>query len=113
MQSGNKAIPFSNLKLSYFSVTHSLVSAPWMLSKLIARVTGAPKYYVSTSILIKNLHISLCRKCIKPLIKQVKQFTTETVKFVRITVKPVQQPMNKLQIYTIQSRMAKSVQSCN
>ena len=112
MQSGNKAIAFSNLKLSYFSVTHSLVSAPWMLSKLIARVTGAPKYYVST-ILIKNLHISLCRKSIKPLIKQVKQFTTGTVKFVRITVKPVQQPMKKLQIYTIQSRMAKSVQPCN
>ena len=58
---------------------------------------------------IKNLHISLCRKCIKPLMKQVKQFTTGTVKFVRITVKPVQQPLRKLQFYAIQSRMAKSV----
>ena len=28
---------FRNLKLSYFSVTHSLVPAPWILSKLIVR----------------------------------------------------------------------------
>ena len=32
----------------------------------------------------------MCRKCIKSLIKQVKQFTAGTVKCVRITVKPVQ-----------------------
>ena len=43
---------------------------------------------------------------------QVKQFTTGTVKFVRIAVKPVQEPMNKLEIYTIQSPTTKSVQSC-
>ena len=34
--------------LSYrtLSVTYSLVPAAWILSKLIARATGAPKYYV-------------------------------------------------------------------
>ena len=46
LQSVSKATPFRNLKLSYFSVTHSLVPAPWMLSKRIARVTGARKYHV-------------------------------------------------------------------
>ena len=47
----------------------------------------------------------MCRRCIKSLIKQVKQFTTGTIKFVRITVKPVQQPLRKLKIYNIESRM--------
>ena len=44
---------------------------------------------------------------------QVKQFTKGIVNFVRTTVKPVQQPKNKLQIYIIQNQMAKSVQSCD
>ena len=114
MWSASKETPFRNLKLSYYYVTHSLVPVPWILSKLTAHVTDAPKYYVWTSILIKNLHISLIyTKCIKSLIKQVKQFTAGTVWFVRITIKPVQQLLRKLQIYNIERQMTKCVWSCN
>ena len=47
----------------------------------------------------------MCRKCIKYLIKQIKQCTSGTVK-------PIQQRLNKLQTYNIQNRMTKSVRFC-